>query len=179
MKVIIPKRLGFTLLETMIAMLILSFGIIVVSGTWSGNFLRVRKARLYNEVAFLLQQKVTELELKYGTASLSAIEEEETGDFGEDFPDYSWEFISQDFTMPDLSLFNSGEEAQDDISRTIKKALTNIISKSVKEITVSVILKKGGKRKREARYSVSTYIVDFNAEIPFTGIGGIPGGSDQ
>lgn len=164
---------GFTLLETLVAMMILSFALIVISSTWGGNVLRLRKARLFNEVTFLLQQKMTEMELKYRNAPLEKIDEESAGDFGKDFPDYSWEFKSQEFVMPDLaSLLTSEKDRVSDMETTIVKQLTEVLSKSIKEIKVTVIVTK--KAKELQRFSLTSYLVDFNKEITLS-----PGGSGK
>ncbi|MDZ4662315.1 MAG: type II secretion system protein [Pseudomonadota bacterium] len=155
---------GFSLLETLVAMMILSFSLIIISSTWGGNVLRLRKARLYNEVTFLLQQKMTEMELKYQNAPLEKIDEEDTGDFGKDFPDYKWEFNSQEFTMPDLaSLLTSEKDRVSDMETSIVKQLTEVLSKSIKEIKVTVIVLKKGKEIK--RYALTSYIVDYNKDI--------------
>ncbi len=158
-----PQK-GFTLLETLVAMMILAFALIIISSTWGGNVLRLRKARLYNEVTFLLQQKMTEMELKYQNAPLEKIDEEAEGDFGKDFPDYKWEFKSQEFTMPDLSsLMTSQKDRVDEMEMAIAKQLTEVLSKSIKEINVTVIVFR--KAKELQRYSLTSYIVDFNKDI--------------
>ena len=41
---------GFTLIEVLVALFILTGGIIVLSTAWSGNFMRIRKSALFNDV---------------------------------------------------------------------------------------------------------------------------------
>ncbi len=163
---------GFTLLETLVSMMILSFALIVISGTWSGNVMRLRKARLYNEVTFLLQQKMTEMELKYQNVTLDKIDEEDSGDFGKDFPDYKWEFSSQEFTMPDLSaiLGADDDDRQNEMEKTLITQVTETLSKSVKEIKVTVIVFK--KKKEIQRYALTSYIIDYNKDVNLSPGGG-------
>jgi prepilin-type N-terminal cleavage/methylation domain-containing protein len=164
---------GFTLIETLLAMAILAFGLIIVATTWSGNVMRLKKIRLNNEVAFLLQQKMTEMELKYQNVGLDQIKEEEEGDFGEGFKDYAWEFKSQEFVMPDLSLLiPPNKETNTEMQSMILKQIGEVLGKAIKEITVTVIVKKGGTRKKELRYSVSSYLIDYNKEMAFSGVPG-------
>ena len=86
------KISGFTIIEVLISISILVGAIITISSVWSGNTLRIRKSRLFNEVGFLLERKVAEIELKFEGKDLSSIPEELSGDFGEKFKNYllSW-----------------------------------------------------------------------------------------
>lgn len=137
--------------------------------------MRLKRIRLNNEVAFLLQQKMTEMELKYQNVGLDQIKEEEEGDFGEGFKDYTWEFKSQEFVMPDLSLLmDVNKESNTEMQGMVLKQIGEVLGKAIKEITVTVVVKKMGSRKKELRYSVSSYLVDFNKEMAFSGIGGGP-----
>lgn len=162
---------GFTLLEVMIAVGILVGAILVVSNTWSGNFLRVRKANLYNNAAVLLEQKVIELKSKYREKSMGEIPETEAGDFGTENKNYRWTFKSQVFKMPDLSSVLIKEGQGDQNFLTMIKQTQDFISQAVKEATISVFVKTAG---REVEFSVTTYFVDFNQQF---GGGGTPGGS--
>ncbi len=170
------KNRGFTLIETLMAVSILAFGLIIIATTWSGNVMRLNKIRLNNEVAFLLQQKMTEMELKYQNVGLDQIKEEETGDFGDDFKDYAWEFKSQEFVMPDLSLLiDLKKENNAEMQGMVLKQIGEVLGKAVKEISVTVIVKKSSKRKKELRFTVSSYLIDFNKEMTFSGIPGMGG----
>ena len=73
---------GFTLMEVLVALAILAGALVIVSSSWSGNFLRVRKSNLYNNAALLLESKMSELQAKYYGKTLEEIPEAEAGDFG-------------------------------------------------------------------------------------------------
>lgn len=164
---------GFTLLEVLVSVGILVGAIIVISSTWSGNFLRVRKANLYNNVAVLLERKVVEIRAKYKDKPLLEIPESESGDFGADHPNYRWTFTSQDFKMPDLSSVLISQDQGDANLISLIKQTQEFISQSVKEGTVSVFVKAAGK---EVEFSVTTYFVDYNQELGI-GAGGAGGGN--
>ncbi len=156
-------RGGFTLLEVLISISILAGGIIVVSSTWSGNLMRIRKSNLFNSVSFLLEGKVAEIEAKYHGKPLEEIPEEESGDF-EGFPDYRWQMKSAELEMPDLTaviMAQNGGTA-DETMLSMVKQMTELISKSVKEVKVSVFVKSGA---REVEFHLTTYMVDYNKEI--------------
>ncbi len=162
---------GFTLLEVLVAVGLLVGSIIVVSTTWSGNFMRIRKANMYNNVAALLERKMVEIRAQYRLASILEIPDEEAGDFGSEYPLYRWQFKSQKFEMPDLSaVFISKDQGSDELLTLIKQT-QEFISQSVKEGTVSVFVKTGPK---EVEFSVTTYFVDYNQELTLPGGGAAP-----
>ena len=166
---------GFTLLEVLIAVSILVGGVLVIGQSWSGNFMRVRKSSLYHNVASLLEKKVVEIEAFYHGKSIEEIPEEDSGDFGSDYPQYRWEMRSQDFEMPDLrNVLISREEGANDMLLMVIQNTQEFISKSVKEVTVSVFVKA---KTKEIEYSVTTYFVDYNQELTLGGLGG--GGGTQ
>ncbi len=155
---------GFTLLEVLVALVILASGIIVLNSAWSGNTLRIRKANLYQNVSTLLERKMIELEAKYSAKPYNEIPEEEEGDFGEDFPLYRWKLQTRDMELPDLtSALTPPGEALDENLRTMIKTMTESIAKSVKEMKVSVFVKaKGGK---EVEFSLTTYFVNWSFDL--------------
>ena len=84
------KKNGFTLIETVIAMVILSSGLLLLANSWSGSFMRVRKTQLSTEVSALLERKMTEVEMEYTGKPLESIPEEKEDDFGSEYAQYSW-----------------------------------------------------------------------------------------
>ena len=155
---------GFSLVEVMVAVGILTMVVVTIAAAWSGNFLRIRKSRLNHNVASLLERKVVELEIKFKNQPIEEIVDE-SGDFGKDFPQYRWEFKIKDFEMPDLTpLLVSRDEGADEILLSMIRQTTEFISKSVKEGTVSIFV-KFGKKKREVEYNVTMYFVDYNQPL--------------
>lgn len=164
------KKNGFTLLEVLVAIVILVGGVLVVANSWSGNLLRIRKSNLYNNVAFLLERKMTEIDAQYRGKSIDDIKEEDAGDFGSDYPQYSWAMKSKKFIMPDLSSLLIGKDGSaDEMFLTMIKQTTEYISKAVKEVTVSVFVTAPGGKKAE--FKIVTYFVDFNQELDIAGGG--------
>ncbi len=87
---------GFTLLEVMIAMAILSISLLVVFQSQSQSISMMAASRATTMLTMLAQSKMAELE----TANISALESA-SGDFGSDYPDYTW--VSQ-VTSEDVQL---------------------------------------------------------------------------
>jgi prepilin-type N-terminal cleavage/methylation domain-containing protein len=159
----LKKQSGFTLLETLIALVITVGAALILSNSWSGNFLRVRKTALYNNVAILLQRKITEMESKYQGVKLENIKEEE-GDFGDSFPQYRWTFSTQPFVMPDLTpvLTNKNSGGTDQMLITMISKMQEMIGKAILEGTVTVFVKS---KDKEVPFSVTTYFVDYDSDV--------------
>jgi general secretion pathway protein I len=164
---------GFTLLEVLVALVIMVGGIIIVANSWSGNLLKIRKATLYNNIGVLLERKVTELEVFYKEKTLDEIPEEDGGDI-EGYPQYKWKLRSRKFEMPDLSsMFIKNKGGSDEMFLSMMKQVNEFIGKSVKEVKISIIISNA---KKPLEYWVTTYFVDYTVDM---GLPGIPGAGNK
>ncbi|MBE9504991.1 MAG: type II secretion system minor pseudopilin GspI [Proteobacteria bacterium] len=77
---------GFTLLEVMIAMSILAITLVVVFQSQSQSISMAGRARFETTAALLAQSKMAEIEAANPENVVS-----DSGNFGDDFPDYSWQ----------------------------------------------------------------------------------------
>lgn len=167
------SRLGFTLLEVLIALVILASGILVLVNSWGGSTFRLRKTQLNTEIAALLERKISEVDYKYRGKPLETIPEEEEDDF-EGYPDYSWKVTSKNFEMPDLTGALIGREGgANQLLLTMMKQFTEHLGKSIKEVTVEVTYKKA---KKPLIASITLFFVDYNKELPMGGLGGLEAG---
>ena len=161
------NRRGFSLFEVLIAMSIMASAAMLLYVSWAGDQVRVRKMTINNEAAFLLDQIVSELEIKY-SERITQLPDAEDGVFEEN-PKFTWSMVSKDFEMPDLrSILISGKEGDEAILMIIDK-LTDYLNESIKEMKVTVKYTHG---KKSVKYSATTFMVDYNRSIPM----GIPGG---
>ena len=76
---------GFTLLEVMLAMAILAIALVAVFQSQSQSISMAGQARFATTASLLAQSKMAEVE-KMDPGEINA----DSGDFGDDFPDYSW-----------------------------------------------------------------------------------------
>lgn len=154
---------GFTLLEVLIALLILAFSMVVLVESWGGNFRAVQKARKYTVVTMLLQKKVTEFEILSRDKKFDEIKDEDKGDFGHDYPEYTWEMKSRPFEIPNIF---PASDKQNKMTEMIVKGMMKYFEEAVKEVVITVVYKSG---KSVQKYSVSTLYVDYNKELPDVG----------
>jgi general secretion pathway protein I len=163
------RQKGFTLLEVIVALFILTGGIIVLSTAWSGNFMRIRKSALFNDVATLLERKMVETETKYRN-KYNEIPEEDAGEFDSDHPQYTWKLKSRDLKLPDISPLLLGQEDHpDETLVSMIKQLGEQLSKAIKEVKISVLVKRNN---RELEFSATEYFVDYNSNFDLGGAGG-------
>jgi len=78
-------RLGFTLLEVMMAVSIIAIALTAVLGSQSQSVSLAGEARFKTTAPLLAQTKMAEMEAM-NAADLAS----DSGDFGDDFPGYTW-----------------------------------------------------------------------------------------
>lgn len=158
---------GFSLIEVIIAMMILSSGVILLVSSWANSYKKINRTQVQFEMAALLERKMVELHKEYDGKPLETIDDEKAEDFGADYPQYTWKMKSQELEFPDLTpLLVSQDGGATQEMLTLVKTLTEHFNKSVKEVKVTIIY-KGGKKPIE--YSVTTYFVDYDKEVAMPG----------
>lgn len=168
---------GFTLLETLLAVVILSSGILLLTSSWSGSFARLRKTQLNQEVAALLERKMAEIDLEYRGKPNDSIPEEKADDFGSEYPQYKWKMTARDFEAPNLSTLIAAQTGEGDGGQQMQmiiNTLTEHLSKTIKEVKVTVIYTGG---KKPVEYSIVTYFVDYNKPLSVGGAAGAAAGA--
>jgi general secretion pathway protein I len=84
---------GFTLLEVMVALAVMSIVLVSVYRMHSQSLTMNAAARFYTQAPLLAQSKIAAFE----TLSAKGFPED-SGDFGEQFPGYSWKVWQKDVT---------------------------------------------------------------------------------
>ena len=97
------RAFGFTLLEVMVAMAVMAIVLVSVYRMHSQTLTMTQAARFYTQAPLLAQKKMTEV-----TGALSVGFASDSGDFGEDYPGYSWQLA-----MSDVSSEVLGDVADD------------------------------------------------------------------
>ncbi len=167
---------AFTLIEVVLAMMVMASGLFILTSSWSGTYNRLKRTKIHVEMTTLLERKAFEVEREFKGKALDSIPEEKEDDFGSDFPDYSWKMKSQKMQFPDLSplLKKEGDIGQGLDIASLFKLFSEHLSKSIREVKVEVIY-KGYKKPMTA--DVTFYMVDYDKPLPMPGGGGgAPGG---
>lgn len=88
------KSFGFTLLEVMVAMAIIAIALTAVLGSQSQSVSLASEAKFNTTAPLLAQSKIAEIEVAEQDDLAGG-----SGDFGEDFPDYTWELSMEDIVF--------------------------------------------------------------------------------
>jgi general secretion pathway protein I len=100
------QQRGFTLLEVMIAMAILAVALVAVFQMQSQSISMATEARFTTTASLLAQSKMADVE-----SAASLTNRTENGDFGSDYPQYTWNLKVTDtgiagFKRIEVTVFN-------------------------------------------------------------------------
>jgi general secretion pathway protein I len=173
---VIKKSWGFTIIEVILAMMIISSGLLILSNSWSGTYTRLRKTQVQVQMAALLERKIVEIEREYKGKPIDTIPEEKSDTFGSDLPEYSWKMTSQKLELPDISPLLSAQADAGGGSGGVKmdlqslmKMFTEHISKSIREVKIEIIY---ADKKKPITVDVVIYMIDYDKQLPIPGAGG-------
>lgn len=121
-------RAGFTLMEVMVAVVIIAIAMVSVYKLQAQTILTAGSARFYATAPMLARIKLADIDIK----SLEDVDDD-SGDFGEDFPGYTWKIATDEIASENLK-----EEGP-----------------SLKRIDIQILFNEG-----ESVFSFSTYRLD-------------------
>lgn len=158
----LPNRSGFTLLEVLIAMsiMVVSFGAIL--SIESSAITVTNRAKETNTVAMLLKNALAQTELEIEGKTFEEIQKEKTTPFEAPFADYSWSWKVKEIEFPNIIPSSGGDSGKDQSSEQFGRIVTKFLSKSLREVEVSINWKKAEKPQS---VSATTYWVDLNHEM--------------
>ncbi|MCF7854552.1 MAG: hypothetical protein K9N51_07140 [Candidatus Pacebacteria bacterium] len=87
----IPRRMRFTLVEVLLAVSILVFGIVGILSGYAKTTDSIRVAREHMDVYGLLKEKMGEAELEARSSTSGLAHGVTRGDFGERYLEYEWQ----------------------------------------------------------------------------------------
>ncbi|MBC7397615.1 MAG: prepilin-type N-terminal cleavage/methylation domain-containing protein [Bdellovibrionales bacterium] len=165
---------GFTLLEVMIAVGILAIGIGAILVAENNSLDVTIRAKRITTVATLAKNTLIQAERELQGKTFDETKKESSGKFDAPYAEYSWDRKIKEITFPnvmDPAASGGGGEKKEDaapvdqnVERVVKIA-TNYLSKSSRELTVTINWTEKGEKQS---FSVSQYWVDLNHEFNFT-----------
>lgn len=168
------KNQAFTLIEVVLAMMIMASGLFILTNSWAGTYSRLKKTQVQVQLAALLERKVVEIEREYKGKPLDSIDAEKSDDFGSELSDYSWEMKSQKLDFPDLSaVIAAGSDSENMDLTSIMRIFSEHLSKTVKEIKITVTYKD---KRKPISVDVVIYMIDYDRPLPLPGSGGAAAG---
>ncbi|MCB9073492.1 MAG: type II secretion system protein [Bdellovibrionaceae bacterium] len=170
---VIKNEKGFSLIEVLIALTILMGSLIVVSQAWTTSQARIRKMKMNNQAAFLLDYKVADMEKQFST-QLTLLPDEASGNFeelGAEYKSFTWIMSSKKFELPDLTPVFAQQRGGtvDPMLSTMMTQISDYFNKAAKEVTITVIYTL---HKNSVKFSATTFLVDFNQQLPIPNLGG-------
>ncbi len=170
-KKLLRNNTGFTLLETMIALLIMVMAFTAILTVESNSIRASENSRRLNIVRMLAKNKMIEMEQTIEGKAFSEVKKEDGGSFKTPYQDYRWDAKIKEIEFPNLSIGgptksntggNTGGAGGSDMTDFLTKLLTNFLSKAVREVSVTVYWRRG---TSEQNFSISMYWVDLNHEF--------------
>jgi general secretion pathway protein I len=175
---------GFTLLEVMIAIGILAIGIGAILVAENNSLDVTLRAKRMGTVAMLAKNALIEAERLTEGKSFTEVNTDAEGKFDAPYAEYSWTRKIKEITFPNLldpsqasggasgagaasgtstsTSASSGDTSSGAIDQNVEKVVklaTNYLSKSSREVTVTIKWKEKGE---DQKFSVSQYWVDLN-----------------
>lgn len=166
---LISNKNAFTLIEVVLALVVMASGLFILTNSWAGTYSRLRKTQIQVQIGALLERKVTEIEREYKNKSLESIPDEKEDNFGSELPGYSWKLKSKKLEVPDISASLTAQDGGADASLILlMKTFTEHLSKSIKEVNISVINTEG---RKPLTADVTIYMIDYDRPLPVPGGG--------
>jgi len=177
-KLAINER-GFTLLETIIALAIMVIAFASIISVESGSINAAIKSKQLNVVGMLAKNKMIDTEYEIEGKVFEEVKKEDSGAFPAPYEDYHWKTEVKEIKFPSLNFSGGGGQGKDagssgnsnsnsggqDLGDLMTKLVTQYLSKALREVSVTIIWKKGSS---DQQFALSTYWVDLNHEFQIT-----------
>ena len=156
---------GFTLLEVMIALAIMTVAFAAILTSQSSSISLTIKTKELNLAGWLAHNKMIESEHLLEGKPFSELSKEETKSFEAPFERFSWKREFRELKFPDLTQAVKEGQGIPEPSRILGKAITKYLNDSVREMVITILWKRGAD---EQQMVLTTYLIDLNAEFNFS-----------
>ena len=150
---------GFTLLEVMIALGILTTAFAWIIMAESGSLRASSRTIRFNEIFMLAKNKMIETEEELESKSFKEVEEESEGTFEAPLDRYSWK---REITEIEFPSFVSSDDESTRTSELMARRISNYLSESVRKVKVTIFWEKSGV---EQKFDISTFWVDLKNDV--------------
>lgn len=162
------QKRGFSLVEVLGAMMILSIALVALIENQSSSLQMTKKSLLLDQATSLAQGKLAELTVQANSKSLSEFPESGEGEFEDEALErFSWRYQTQPVAAPDFAAMAKVAMGGDDTDTSNEgnagmldgplKSVTEAWSKALLELRVEILWKEGNIEKN---YAVVTHLVD-------------------
>ena len=157
---------GFTLLEVLIAILIMAMAMGSIIAIQGGAIVATTRSKTMNIVAMLARNQMIEAELKIRGKTFEETKKEDGGTFEAPYQDYRWRMEIKEIKFPQMgNLGTKDSKGVSQMQEMITKLTSSFLSKAIREMSVTVFWKNNSK---EQSYTVTTYWVNLNHEFSLT-----------
>lgn len=156
---------GFTLIEVMIALAIMTIAFTSIFQVQSDSINSIRQSKETNLVTMLLKNYTIQVEHEFEGRAFTEVQKEKGAKCQEPYEDYMCSRIIKEIKFPQLSFVqpssdpSQGQENQ--MIEKVTKLITKFFTQSIREVTVTVAWGP----KYEYKTSLSTYWVNLNQEF--------------
>lgn len=155
---------GFTLLEVIIALTIMTIAFGAILASQSGSIHHTIKSKEMNIAGWLANRVMVESEHLLEKKPFSELAKETTEKFPEPYERFTWKREIKEITLPDFSQPPKEGEAVAEATRILAKVMTKYLSSAIREMIITI---KWQRETTEQSLSISTYLIDLNAEFNF------------
>ncbi|MCI5071581.1 type II secretion system GspH family protein [bacterium] len=171
------KTAGFSLVEVLGAMMILSIALVALMENQSSSLHLTKKSLLLDQATSLAQGKMAELTVEANRRSLSEFPDSGEGTFEDEaLQRFSWRYQTQPVEAPDFAAMakvamgeegaSTGEGSAGLLDGPLK-SVTEAWSKALLELRVEILWKEGNSEKN---YAVVTHLIDEQASSNIAGM---------
>lgn len=156
---------GFTLLEVMIALTIMTVAFAAILQSQSGSIIRTTRNKEITIAGWMAHDKMAESEHLLEGKPFSELDKEKEEAFAKPFERYKWKREIKEVEFPDFTMPGKDGDAMPEPVRILGQVITKFLKESIREMTVTVSWDRG---KGAQKISVSTYLINLDAEFSFT-----------
>lgn len=162
----LKNKSGFTLIEVMIALAIMTIAFTSIFTVQSQSINSIRQSRETNIITMLLKNYMIATEHEFEGRAFTEVTKEKAGKCQEPYTDYQCSRVIKEIKFPQLSFgqnsnSNPDQAQNNQMVEKVTKLITKFFTQAIREVTVTV----SWGPKYENQVSLSTYWVNLNQEF--------------